>query len=98
MNIDKEKFQSFLLQILRDFQSLETELLAYKAVHVALEARIADLDETLEFIRRSPIAQGVTSEKYAALRETFTQLLDGIQTDQDLDRFLREWKPIGSAN
>src|SRR5262245_1865256 len=98
MDIDKDKLKRIMLWFVQNMQNLETELLAYKTLCFYLKPEIPNLDESLQIARESPDIKETIAQRYRPIREKLDQLIDAIQLDQDLDEFLRQWKPTGPPN
>jgi fatty acid/phospholipid biosynthesis enzyme len=94
-DVQKEKIIKAFDFILDAFKKLETELLAHQAVILALKTQISDLDQSLEFARKSPAVLQMIEKKYEQIRQSAHSQLDSMES---VSQFFLEWNPAGPLN
>jgi chromosome segregation ATPase len=93
--IDKEKVKQFFEILLKEFKTLETELVAHRKVIEALKRQYSDLDDSLELARKNPDILRAMDKKYEGILKSWNSQLDQMKS---VDEFFREWKPKGPIN
>ena len=93
--IDKDKIKATLDLILKDFKTLETELVAHQEIIKGFKTQFSDLDDCLELMRKNPAILQAMNRKYDEIRNTWHKDLDLMKS---VDEFFQAWKPLGPIN
>ena len=100
--LNVEKYKKLVSFITTNFKALETELLIYRAAFAGL--KVVDpsqshfLDLTLQTARNSSAIQKVMNDKYDAALEQFLKQLDASAQEEDLLKWMQNWKPETPVN
>jgi len=101
MDIDNEKLKHFIMEIMGNFKELETEILAAKAVILALTVAydLGNPEVLIQTARNAPKIRQMMADKYDAPREEFLARFDrAAEMNDTILEYLRLWKPEGPAS
>lgn len=100
MQVDKEKLKKFMVEVTRILKMLETDLLTYQAVFLALRQTLGakEMDHLLAEAKRTAGIEKLMNEKYDVQLEQRLKRFDQIQTEQDFLTFLNKWTPTTKPN
>jgi hypothetical protein len=95
MDIDKEQYKIFLRQAFTNMKQLETELMAYRLLAHTLKRLHPDVpvDDFLASARQNHSLLKRLDEKYEPYLARVLASIDQTATDQEIEEFLRSWKP-----
>ncbi len=100
MEIDQSRLREFIMWLWEIIEKRDKELAAHGVVLMLLGSSGTlpqkDLDDLLKRARENPPPLLLARHKEA--RETLERLLSQENPEDDLLRFLREWKPSGPVH
>ena len=100
MQIDKDLFREWILMYIDAMQKMETEVMVYRLVAEALKRYDLqkEIDDLTQKIRERAEIKNKLDEKYGKYRDQVLEYIEKGFQDQDLSRFLQEWKARGPIN
>ena len=100
MQIDKDLFREWILMYIDAMQKMETEVMVYRLVAEALKRYDLqkEIDDLTQKIRERSEIKNKLDEKYCKYRDQVLEYIEKGFQDQDLSRFLQEWKARGPIN
>jgi hypothetical protein len=98
MEIDKKHYRELLLWVFDMVAKLEKEVTAHQVAFYLLKqsGHFPELDKILEECRKNPPPKLI--QRHKEINETIERLLGEEKPEEDLMKFLREWKPKGPSN
>jgi hypothetical protein len=102
MELNTKKYRAFMQHLAKTFKGLESELLAYRTVFAALKMahfeEASVLDQAFQQVLSCPGLRKWMDEKYDPVLEKLLERIDESTMDQELLKWLQEWKPEGPIN
>jgi hypothetical protein len=101
MEIDPEKHKELMIYTMKMFKALETQLLAQTMVLHSLKiyhSAHAEIDQALELAANSPALQQMMDAKYDSAVERLAKQFDQAIGEEELSKWMREWKPQDPPN
>jgi hypothetical protein len=102
MEIDPEKHKLLMVDMLHAFKTLESQLLAHKMVLHALKLYHSldqeEMDQALEISLNSPALQKMMNKKYDEGVEMLIKQFDAAILEEELSKWLRDWKRQSPPN
>lgn len=104
MELDLEKFKTFVTYILTNFKDLESELSAFQMALIAFKRTYHDpsagafFEVTLQVARQSKPLQQAMHDKYDIALEKFLRQASQRTLDPEVVKWFQEWKPTGAIN
>jgi hypothetical protein len=93
-----EKFKRIVTILLNVIKELETELVAHRMIVLAA-SRVDDMpDLGLLLQLAKPLAAQGMDQKYDDMKEKLLHIIDQGVFDQEVEEFLKSWKPEGPTH
>ncbi len=100
MKLESWQLKSFLTVVIGLLEKADTEVWILRVVLNGIKKADPSIpiEQMIAEAREAPDVYSVMRDKYAPILAAMLEHIDQADLDQELEKFLRDWKPTGPKN